>query len=339
MASPVPGVHDHQMLVGLDAPAWRCAIGQLMTPLRIDALGPDFSGDLTVTTLGTATVFELTTTPHVVRRTPDLIDRSGGGLYKVSLQVSGRTEIVQDGRRAVLTAGDLAIYDVSRPYTLRFPESSHTVVMLLPSSRLRIPVTAVSRLTAVTFPAHHPLGRFINPLLLNFGRHADRGLGPYAAQLVSGAVDLFVTMLASEVTTRYEPISGRLSRLLSLKDYIEAHLHDPQLTPSAIAKANYVSTRQLHALFTEQGMSVGTWIRKRRLEIARRDLADPRLAGDSISAIAQRVGLPDATHFSKLFRAEFRESPRSWRARAQSDDSPLRSSSHLAGPVPARSRN
>ena len=47
------------------------------------------------------------------------------------------------------------------------------------------------------------------------------------------------------------------------------------------------------------------WIRRARLERCRRDLADPALARETILAVATRWGMPDAAHFSRMFRATY----------------------------------
>jgi len=56
------------------------------------------------------------------------------------------------------------------------------------------------------------------------------------------------------------------------------------------------------------------WIRSRRLEGARRDLADPELAGLTISALAARWGFGDPARFSRAFRAVYGCSPTEARA-------------------------
>ncbi|MGV9378779.1 helix-turn-helix domain-containing protein [Nonomuraea sp. NPDC003707] len=50
------------------------------------------------------------------------------------------------------------------------------------------------------------------------------------------------------------------------------------------------------------GGSVAGWIRERRPEQCRRDLADPQPATHPINAIAARWGLTNAAHFSQAFR-------------------------------------
>ncbi|MEU8386459.1 helix-turn-helix domain-containing protein [Streptosporangium sp. NPDC048865] len=91
--------------------------------------------------------------------------------------------------------------------------------------------------------------------------------------------------------------------------FVERHLGDPALTPDGIAAAHGISTRHLYTLFREEGRTVAAWIRERRLERCRRDLADPSLRDRSIHAIAARWGFTDKAHFSRAFRARYDMTP------------------------------
>jgi len=48
--------------------------------------------------------------------------------------------------------------------------------------------------------------------------------------------------------------------------------------------------------------------------MGKRELLDPRNAGEPISRIAARWGLADSSHFSRLFRATYGMSPREFRS-------------------------
>ena len=100
---------------------------------------------------------------------------------------------------------------------------------------------------------------------------------------------------------------------------IEANLADPELGPEHVARACFISTRYLYRVFEREGLSVCEWIRSARLDRCRRDLHDPAFADQSIVAIASRWGLPNAQHFSRLFRASYGCSPREYRRSAGLD--------------------
>jgi AraC-like DNA-binding protein len=110
------------------------------------------------------------------------------------------------------------------------------------------------------------------------------------------------------------PRSRDRSSSASQPDHIDLHLREPDLGPERIAKAHFISTRYVHELFQPEGTTVSAWIRARRLEGARRDLADPELAGLTISALAARWGFSDPARFSRAFRAVYGCSPTEARA-------------------------
>ena len=105
----------------------------------------------------------------------------------------------------------------------------------------------------------------------------------------------------------------RRGLLLRIQAFLEARLGDPELDPAAVAAAHHISVRYLQKLFEEEGETVAGWIRARRLEHCRRDLAEARLAGLPVSSVAARWGLVDAAHFSRLFKAAYGLSPREYR--------------------------
>ena len=125
---------------------------------------------------------------------------------------------------------------------------------------------------------------------------------------------------------RRSPAGSRAELRLRAGSYIEAHLGDPTLTPERVARACFISTRYLHRVFSEEGISVCDWIRGERLARCRRDLLDPALANEPIAAIAARWGLPSA-HVSRLFRAAYGCSPRDFRRRTRGAIAPT-------GPAP-----
>ena len=117
-----------------------------------------------------------------------------------------------------------------------------------------------------------------------------------------------------EATSALPPETQRGALQAQIHEFIQQRLGDPRLCPDIIAAAHRVSTRYLHLLFQEQGLTpVAGWIRERRLERCRHDLANPSQQGRPIHAIAARWGFPDPAHFSRTFRTAYGMSPRDYR--------------------------
>jgi AraC-like DNA-binding protein len=64
-------------------------------------------------------------------------------------------------------------------------------------------------------------------------------------------------------------------------------------------------------------MSVSELIWSRRLDQARRDLADPLRSHISVTAIAYDVGFKDSAHFSRAFKNRFGLTPGECRSQAR----------------------
>ncbi|MEV7009171.1 helix-turn-helix domain-containing protein [Streptosporangium sp. NPDC051022] len=100
---------------------------------------------------------------------------------------------------------------------------------------------------------------------------------------------------------------------MRIRSFIEQHLGDPRLSPSLIAEAHHISLRSLQRIFQRDDQTVADWIRHRRLERCRRDLAAPLLSARPVHAIAAMWGFPCPQHFSRAFRAAYGMSPQEYR--------------------------
>jgi len=94
---------------------------------------------------------------------------------------------------------------------------------------------------------------------------------------------------------------------------IETRLGDPKLNPRRIADEHGVSLRYMQKLFHLSGRTFSGYVRVRRLERCRNDLASPLYAHLSITEICYRWGFNASAHFSRAFRDHFSLSPRDYR--------------------------
>ena len=259
-------------------------------------------------------VTDVRATEHVVERTPELIGRADKSYFKLSLMLSGTGLLIQDDREAVLQPGDLAVYDTNRPYSLVFGADFRTMVVMFPKHLVALPPEMMAQLTAVRISGHEGLGAMIVPYLTQLAGNLEQLSGATGARLTQSAMDLVTTLFTHELdldTTSNDPHRALMQRIHA---HIDRNLASTDLSPTSIAAAHFISTRHLHGLFQEQGTSVSTWIRIRRLERCRRDLVNPLFADRPVSAIAARWGFVDAAHFSRTFKSAYEVSPSEFRA-------------------------
>lgn len=294
---------------------FRAAVNDSFVPLQVTSSHPDrFRGVIRGAGVDEVHVTDVRATDHVVERTPELIARGDRPYFKVSLMLAGTGLLIQDDREAVLAPGDLAVYDTSRPYSLVFDSDFRTMVVMFPRHLITLPADMVGQLTAVRISGSEGLGSVVAPYLTQLAANLDQLAGSTGARLAHSALDLVTTVFTRELGLDGATADPHRALMQRIRGHIDRHLASTDLSPATIAAAHFISTRHLHGLFQEQGTTVSTWIRTRRLEQCRRDLIDPVFADRPVAAIAARWGFVDAAHFSRAFKAAYDQSPSEFRA-------------------------
>jgi AraC-like DNA-binding protein len=265
--------------------------------------------------LGPLSVYRIVASPNTMIRTSRLIAAGDPECLHVETILSGRVNAAQEGRNGVARAGDIISYETSHPAVMRADQPFESVVVRVPRRLLGPHADAIAALTAVPISGRRAAATFLGRLAARL----DAGV------VVADEVPKTVTCVLELVRGLYAGadrvvaptrLRTRAEILLGVESYIDANLGDPELEPEQIARASFISTRYLHKLFESEGTSVCGWIRATRLERCRRDLGDPRLAHQTILAIATRWGLPGAQNFSRVFRAAYGCSPNEFRRAA-----------------------
>jgi AraC-like DNA-binding protein len=302
---------------------WVHAVSDQIVPVQIDPRGADQLAGTAMrsTGLGALQVRQVVGGEHVYVRGEREIRVGDPGTLQVGMQLTGSSLLVQDGREAVMGAGDIVLYDSSRPFSLVMDARFHWQVFLLPKEKLRRSDREIATLTAV--PIHGGTGvagvvaRFLRDVAERSGELEADGS---AAALCENAADLVGTLVRSELGQQWAVRDPQRMLLEAALAFIETNLRDPSLGPERVAHAVNVSVRRLHQIFATTGRTVGEHMRDLRLAGVRRDLADPRMAGLSIARVAAAHGWINASAFSRQFRLTEGCTPSEFRARALHPD-------------------
>lgn len=141
--------------------------------------------------------------------------------------------------------------------------------------------------------------------------HATIGdLGPAGVHAAHGAL---IELAKAVVKGRFDDVEPRLAPSLAqaAKELADRHLTDPELGPAMLARALNVSLSTLHRAFATEGLSVSAYIRRRRLEEARRALTAPH-GGLSVSEIAAHWHFSDSSHFIRAFKKRYGQTPKEY---------------------------
>lgn len=267
-----------------------------------------------VVDLGAVNIVDLSCSPARVVRSPRLVRQGDPELVSVVVARSGRLVVSQAGRAAILQPGDLALYSSSQPFQITIDSDASTARLLrahLPVSLLSKVVDDLDERVATPFSGQRGMGALLGQFLTRVTDDSEAyGLGDLP-RLANLAVDLVTATVSHAGSPGTRP--GRTSMLLPILAFVRENLDDPQLSPSSIAAAHHISVSYLHRLFQEQDTSVGAWIRRERLDRARRDLTDPQLMHLPVHRIAARWGYPDHSTFTRSFSAAFGIPPREFR--------------------------
>lgn len=308
-------MNHHDPPSAMTMPQWREAITKAIGRLHLTAADESsVRATLRSASLEDVHLFDMHTHAHTVVRDQQLAADAPGAHCKLSLQIAGSATLIQDGRTCVLAPGDLALYVTQRPYELSYPQDQHSLVVLFPQSFVHMSAEQISQVTATRVSRDDGLGRVAVPLFEQLAANIDLLEGAHAMSLMRSSLDMLVTVLSAEAHASGRDTAENIL-LQQAMACIEENLHDPVLSPSKIAGALYVSVRQLHSRFSQGEQTVSAYMRARRLEGIRQDLADPLLAGESVHSIGSRYGLFDASYVSKVLKSEFGESPSAYRAR------------------------
>ncbi|KRV50541.1 hypothetical protein AQ490_15840 [Wenjunlia vitaminophila] len=301
-------------------PHWREEVTGLAVPVEVTSDCEWYHAELGMVELGPVQVTSVLTAPCTVHRPSRLIRRSDPGLFQLNLIWSGGNVLDQDRSQTPVASNEMVLYDTSRPFRIAArPTAPNSVVqgagIMFPRTLLPLTPAQVNRFTATRLSAREGVGTLLSEFVARLLHDPEQYQTDDAIRLGTVLVDLLAALLAQELDGDCALPADTRQRtlLLSVQAFIHQNLGDPELSPSLIASAHNISARSLHRLFQPQGSTVAEWVRARRLERCRRDLADPSLSHRPIHAIAARWGLTDPAHFSRLFRAAYGVSPQDYR--------------------------
>ncbi|HEU5156399.1 MAG TPA: helix-turn-helix domain-containing protein [Streptosporangiaceae bacterium] len=303
---------------------WRHVVNERLFPVEgRPTEGADFDGRLVSGQVGAVRVVDVTAPPAECRRTAKLIGRSNHELYHVDVLVTGSVLIEHAGRRTRLGPGDFAMIDLSRPCRWVSAGARH-VTVTFPRALLPMSHDEVGELMGVRVPGDRGAGALISSVARQLPDHLDDYQSAAGVRLGTTVVDLLTVALAAQLDRgrTVTPEARRRVLLAAVHAYIERRLGDPGLTPATIAAAHHISLRYLHKLFEAQGTTVAGWIRRRRLDRCRADLLDPAYRARPVGAIGARWGFPDASKFSRVFRAAHGVPPGEYRRLAPAEPDP-----------------
>ncbi|WP_405796815.1 helix-turn-helix domain-containing protein [Streptomyces sp. NBC_01506] len=294
----------------------RLAVWESLVAVDIDhrPAAEDIAVRMGLGSVGPIMICSARATAVTIRRTQRLAREDEEPHVFLGIQMAGSSMVVQNGRECVVRPGELAVYESIAPYSLLFDQGLDHRFLRFPRAALALPDRLLREISAVPLGPDNPIARLAFNYFSQLAVTDELHEGAHADAAVQPSVELLRAVLTSQhgnSSLGKGPLETTLS--LRITHYIREHLADPDLSAARIAAAHDISVRHLYAVLSSSGISLGEWIRTRRLAECRQELAGPNGRLRTIAATGRRWGFVDATHFSKVFKRTYGISPRDWR--------------------------
>ncbi|WP_417268827.1 helix-turn-helix domain-containing protein [Celeribacter sp.] len=229
--------------------------------------------------------------------------------------VNGKARLHLEDHKHTLVEGDLVFVPCDTPHGLQgVGEACHIVNIIVPSSEVSALLNRYPQAADFFAPSGHA------PVLLHRGIRALSRLSSAAVTLESAprttlSLEAFLLPLISELVgdTRKMPdgVPAWLKTALIAADDPDTFQDGAAGLVAATGKSHAHVSRSMQKYFA---MTPSDYINARRMDHAARLLAG---TPDSLTEIAESLGISNMSHFHRLFRAQFNMTPRRYREKNQ----------------------
>jgi AraC family transcriptional regulator, positive regulator of tynA and feaB len=240
--------------------------------------------------------------------------------FFLALQLEGTSVHRQDERDAKLAAGDFTVCASTRRYRVELPPESRYLEVSIPDNLMRRHLACPDDIVAVRMSGSRGMTGVLSNFIKSFWMcRTEAGDPAVALRMSYTLLDLIAAAYSVSPHARHEHSSLVGAHRVRIIGYIEAHLRDPNLSPTVVARACKITTRYLHHLFTSEAETVTQYIQRRRLEECARALMGAPVRGRLVTEIAFDYGFNSLTHFGRVFRNQFGVTPSEYRRSGRPD--------------------
>lgn len=240
----------------------------------------------------------------------------------LAVLLDGRAALAGEGVDQAMAVGDIAYGPTGRAATLALETRCRLMFVRAPRVALDHRLVAVRGLKIGLLDAAGGVARVFSGLLSATAGALTELTVDQLRPIELALTEFLAASLAEVNDGEALGVGAHSPHLHRICQSIETLLSDPDLSLRRLAEKNGVSPRYIQKLFALAQDTFGHYVRARRLERSRMDLASPLCARLSISEICFRWGFNESAHFSRAFRNQYGQSPREYRRAAGSAPEP-----------------
>jgi acetamidase/formamidase/AraC-like DNA-binding protein len=241
-------------------------------------------------------------------------DCKSTGLW-LALHQEGRARLFSGEGVTPIAPGDIAFGPLQGAFSLCLESDFKQFFVKIPYAVLEARLLKPAALRVGCIPGRSGFGRVFSGMLGSIAETIDKLDLDHVRPIEIALTEFLATCLVDEVPagTLRGATGTQMAILNRVCQLIEARLGEPDLSRDQIAEVEGISPRYVQKLFENAGETFSHYLRRRRLERCRSDLASPLYAHLSITDICFRWGFNDSAHFSHAFREQYGTSPRAYR--------------------------
>lgn len=294
---------------------WEAYNASILVGLRCSSYSPSgFTATQDNLCLDRMRVARIGGNEHVVERDRSMVRAVPKESVFVSLVLGTESFFYHDNGCSLLQPSELVIYRTDKPYLFGFCGPMRQFLFDIPQNDFAERCLRNFK-GPLKIEAQNPVQRLlVRTLSERTQSFFDAPRGDGAGGFQDEALDLLGSII-SDRAGEHRASTLSASYLLTAKQYIREHLHEPWLNCEQIAAATGVSSRHLARLFMQEGRTPHRYVQEKRLEQARDMLASPQGRRLDIVEIACRYGFSSQAHFSRVFKGHYGITPSEARAR------------------------
>ena len=253
--------------------------------------------------------------------------------------IEGRASYTRDGEAVPIRPGDILCGRTRKAAALTLESDFTALLVDVPPSLLNPSLLSPLPSQAILVPGDRGVGRVFSGMLTSVADAIETLELDEIRPVEIALPEFLLTCLFSEAAEG--PLGGaasvRAAILHKILQTVEVKLAEPELNLAEVAREHALPVRYVQKLLGGTGQGFSAYVRDRRLDRTKADLASPLHAQMSITDICLRWGFNDIAYFSRSFRERFGLSPREHRKAAGltaaiSEDGPRRGSPTLRRP-------
>lgn len=282
--------------------AWREITRPLFDTTTKERAGV-YSADVAACMAGELFVSRVAYDPMVCHRSRPHLTHGDMDYYVLQLYVAGSERLFAGDSSFLIESNTVCLRDWRYGFT-GISERNDIIGFAIPRHLLNTYGRINASRPLILWPLGSAPGKLLGKAILRIWRRLPHATVQEAARLSSSLVDLLNGILVNQLMGESEQLRINHAMQLTIKQYISDHLDDPTLGVGHLCHRFHLSRTNLYRLFKEEG-GLQRYIREHRLRHCFDQLSSATSPKTKVREIAERWGFDNASHFNRLFKANF----------------------------------